>query len=156
MHIFLAFPFSELCDKNIGTLKSQYINFLNNVRNDLIHLGHSVFLAHYREKWGKELMGPMECTPADYEEMKRADLVISFPGSPISGGVHIELGWASSLGKRILLFLKEDQPYSPLILGLETICDVQIVRYQNIFDHHIREQIIYQVNHISIAERSIS
>lgn len=147
MKIFMAFPFTQLCDARTGILQERYIEFLNNLRNDLLCLGHSVFLAHYREGWGKEVMEPKECTPADYEEMKNTDLVISFPGSPISGGVHIELGWASAMSKKILLLLNENQLYSPLVLGLHTICDTEVIEYVDVFDSNfVHDAIILKVS----------
>ena len=63
----------------------------------------------------------------DFKEMKESDVVLAFPGNPISGGVHIELGWASALNKKIYLFLEKNASYSPLIEGMKTITDVRIV-----------------------------
>jgi hypothetical protein len=79
------------------------------VENKVIFSGVWVFLAHYREKWGKDLMCADECTMDDYREMKLSDYDIAFPGKPISGGVHIELGWASSMKKNILLMLDKEE-----------------------------------------------
>lgn len=121
MKVFIAFPFSQIIDPDTRKIDCRHFNFLNNLRETLINRNYDVFLAHYREKWGKELMSPQECTYDDFQQMKDSDLVLAFPGSPISGGVHIELGWASTLNKEILLFLHKDIEYSPLITGLFTI-----------------------------------
>lgn len=97
------------------------------MRNSILDKKADIFLAHFREKWGKELMTADECTFDDFKEMKESDVVLAFPGNPISGGVHIELGWASALNKKIYLFLEKNASYSPLIEGMKTITDVRIV-----------------------------
>jgi len=130
MHIFICFPFSQLIDKKTGIVCEEQQKFLANLRMALVKEGHEVFLAHYREKWGKELMGPLECTVDDFRQMKSTDLVIAFPGDPISGGVHIELGWASALNKKIVMFLKDGVEYSPLILGLSTVTETDTIYYK--------------------------
>lgn len=132
MHIFVAFPFSQLINEKTGLVRNDYIEFLDKIRNRILEEGNEVFLAHYRENWGKDLMGPMECTPDDYRQMQGTDLVLAFPGSPISGGVHIELGWASALGKKIVLFLKDKAEYSPLVFGISTICEAEIHYYDEL------------------------
>ena len=145
MNIFLAFPFTQLIDKKSNRLNTKTVKFLEDLRNQLIDNGHTVFLAHYREKWGKELMTPEECTADDYREMIKADIVIAFPGFPISGGVHIELGWASALKKSILIFLEKDKEYSPLLTALYTISNTHIYQYEkmdvdiymNIINQHL-------------------
>lgn len=59
--------------------------------------------------------------------MNESDVILAFPGNPISGGVHIELGWASALHKKIYIFLEKTANYSPLITGLKTVTDVELV-----------------------------
>ena len=93
--------------------------------------GYDVFNAHKREKYGRALLPPETCTKEDYNEMKSCDMVIAYPGNPPSGGTHIELGWASMLGKRIILLLKEGGDYSPLVQGLYSISNVEYVRFKN-------------------------
>ncbi len=68
-----------------------------------------------------------ECTLDDFKEMNESDVILAFPGNPISGGVHIELGWASALHKKIYIFLEKTANYSPLITGLKTVTDVELV-----------------------------
>ena len=135
INIFFAFPFSSYVNGKISKLPNAIIKFLNDCQTILMDNGHNVFLAHYREKWGEQLMLPEECTPEDLKEMMNTDIVIAFPGNPISGGVHIELGWASALQKRIILFLEQGVDYSPLVIGLNTITNTEIVYYDDLFDN---------------------
>lgn len=130
LKIFVAYPFSGILNEDKDLIFDGNKNFLIEFREQLINKGHYVFMAHYREHWGKQLMTPDECTLDDLKEMVCTDLVVAFPGPPFSGGVHIELGWASSFKKRIILMLKEGEDYSPLILGLGTVCDASIYYYK--------------------------
>ena len=127
MKYFLAYSFSALIDSKTGLVDEKNRQFLEDMRNSSLDKKADIFLAHFREKWGKELMTADECTFDDFKEMKESDVVLAFPGNPISGGVHIELGWASALNKKIYLFLEKNASYSPLIEGMKTITDVRIV-----------------------------
>ena len=127
MKYFLAYSFSALIDSKTGLVDEKNRQFLEDMRNSILDKKVDIFLAHFREKWGKELMTADECTFDDFKEMKESDVVLAFPGNPISGGVHIELGWASALNKKIYLFLEKNASYSPLIEGMKTITDVRIV-----------------------------
>lgn len=129
MKYFIAYPFTKIIDTDTGLVKQCDFCFLANLRDCLLRNHHDVFLAHFRENWGKDLMTDSECTVDDYKEMTESDAVISFPGNPISGGVHIEMGWASILKKKIYMFLEEGAHYSPLITGLGEITDVTYIYY---------------------------
>jgi len=129
MRIFIAYPFTgKLTVK--GTLPDEYIKELVTLKNGLQKAGHTVILAHERENWGKSIFPPEKCTKLDFEEIKKADVLIAYPGNPPSGGVHIELGWASALQKKIILIQKDSENYSPLITGLSAIADVKMLKIQ--------------------------
>lgn len=83
--------------------------------------------AHRREGWGARFMEPEECTRIDYDEIASSDLIVAMPGSPASPGTHIELGWASALGKPLILLLEPDAEYAFLVRGLHTITRVAYV-----------------------------
>lgn len=134
MKIFFAYSFSQIIDNETGVVSVDHKRFLNNVRNFALEKNIEIFMAHIRENWGKDLMGDVECTVDDINEMKKCDIVLAFPGNPISGGVHVELGWASSMNKKIALFLKKDILYSPLVTGIKGITDVDIYYVDNDLD----------------------
>lgn len=134
MKFFIAYPFSKIMDDETGRVNKTDYYFLNYLRDSLLAKNYSVFLAHFRENWGKDLMTDRECTQDDYKEMTESDYILAFPGNPISGGVHVELGWASSLNKKIHLFLKKGVVYSPLVTGLGEIADVTYHYYEGYTD----------------------
>jgi nucleoside 2-deoxyribosyltransferase len=124
MRVFLAFPFTDLVRSDTGMLHTPAIDFISVTVEALKEAGHSVFSAHAREEWGLNLFTPEMAAPADFEEMRRADIVVAFPGhDPISGGVHVELGWASALGKPMVLYLNQGTEYSPLVVGMGALSE---------------------------------
>lgn len=149
MKIFLAFPFSGIINEENNIIADYYIGFLTGIRQAILDKNMKVFLAHFRENWGKSLMTAEECTPLDLIEMQESDFVFAFPGPPISGGVHIELGWASALGKKIVLFLKRGEEYSPLIVGISTITEAEVVYFDDITDDIIYDTIINKINSLA-------
>lgn len=122
MKIFLAAPFTQYISSDgvmAGDMKELLLELVGCFRDQ----GWRVFLAHEREDWGRSLYPPETCTPLDLEEMRTAEVVVCIPGT--SGGVHVELGWASALRKPILLLLEEGRSYSPLVQGLHEVTPVR-------------------------------
>ena len=132
--IFLAAPFQAWIDEKTGRMNLENVELINRVLGYLRSKGYEVHNAHEREKWGEDWYGPERCTPLDLERIKDSGTLVAFPGNPPSGGVHIELGWASALEKRIILLLKDDGVYSNLVLGLNTVSPVQMIWYKDIND----------------------
>lgn len=125
LYIFLAFPFAGLCNTETGEVDHQYREFFEKLKAGVKERGHRYFLAHEREDWGAEYKGPEECVPVDYEGVKDCDFLIVVPGSPISGGVHVELGWASAMKKDMHIFIEEGAKYSPVVMGLKSLTNVE-------------------------------
>lgn len=124
LYIFLAFPFAGICNSKTGEVDEQYREFFEQLKQGIKDRGHRYFLAHERENWGAEYKGPMECVPIDYNGVSQCDFLIAVPGNPISGGVHVELGWASALKKGLHIFVEKNAKYSPVIMGLAALTKV--------------------------------
>lgn len=127
--IFLATPITPLLQGNTFNAEAEKSikHILSNLRSSLCP---NVFCAIEREEWGKALMTGDECTVPDFVKLKEADLVIAFADH--SYGVHVELGWASALGKPIILCVNEEIGFkSPLVEGLATLTPVKQVFYKN-------------------------
>jgi len=122
--IFLAGPFKVLVDPATGTLRPGERRRLESVIDRLERDGHEVHNAHRREGWGAAFLTPDECTRLDFEEISGCDVFVAFPGAPASPGTHVEIGWASALGKPVVLLLEEKGDYAFLVRGLHTVADV--------------------------------
>lgn len=116
---FIACPITKIWEAHDASLPNGYRRFLEGLRTTVGSFCDGVFLALEREQWGQAMMPAKICTPLDFREMERCDVVIAYPGD--SCGVAVELGWASALRKRVILVLEEGVSYSPLIEGLGTL-----------------------------------
>lgn len=139
MKVFIAMPYSQLCDENY-ILKPKYKKFCVNLTNEVKKIGWEYFLAHERENWGKEYSSAEESTLIDFETIKSSDIVVSIPDT--SGGVHVELGWASANKKKIKIFLDKNKSYSPMVLGLKVLTDVDYYNYDKEYSQEIIDEII--------------
>lgn len=121
MKVFISCPFSGILDEKTKIVKEEYQQFFQQIieyleQNEIEH-----YFAITRERFGLDYQSPEESTKSDYEGVKTSDVLFVIPGNPISGGVHIELGWASSLNKKIHLFLEKNNKYSPVVMGLSSL-----------------------------------
>lgn len=129
MKVFISCPFTGLCEENNYEIKSEYKEFFNRLIDGITLRGYDYYLAIKRENWGKEHKGPEECTKSDFEGVKNSDFLIVIPGNQISkgisGGVHVELGWASAMKKKLHILIENNFTYSPVLLGLSTLTDTK-------------------------------
>lgn len=125
MKVFISCPFTGLCDEEKYEIKEQYKSFFNKLIKMLEEKGCDYYLAIKRENWGIDHKGPEECTKSDYEGVKSSDFLIVIPGNKISkgisGGVHVELGWASAMQKKMHILIEDNFEYSPVLLGLNAL-----------------------------------
>jgi hypothetical protein len=127
---FLATPITSLIDAN-GAFDARERLAIQCILADLRGpAGRRVFCAIERERWGEALMPGIQCTWLDYVAMRETGLVVAFPDS--SYGVHVELGWASALGKPIIACInRRIGAKTPLVEGLEKLTDTRIVEYES-------------------------
>ena len=127
MRIFLAGPFKALVDPATGAMRPADRGRIESVIDALEAAGHEVRNAHRREGWGAQFLTPEECTRLDFEDIRDCDVFVAFPGAPASPGTHVEIGWASALGKPVVLLEDEGATYAFLVRGLHTVADVDHV-----------------------------
>ncbi len=140
MLVFLATPYSQLCDEEYK-VKKEYKEFFEKLTKEIKKLGVDYFLAVERENYGKEYTSDKESTKIDFETIKKCDLMCVIPGVPASGGVHVELGWASANNKDIEIFLNENNNYSPMVTGLSEISNVKYNYYNKEYSNEVIELI---------------
>ena len=129
MKVFISCPFTGLCSENKYEVKDEYKEFFDKLINIITEKGMDYYLAIKRENWGIDHKGPQECTLSDFNGVKDSDALIVIPGNReskgISGGVHVELGWASALNKDMYILLEDNFNYSPVVHGLDALTNVK-------------------------------
>lgn len=141
MLIFLAIPYTQLCDDNL-IVKEEYKTFFSKLVVKLKEIKCEYFLAHEREKWGEEYILDSESASVDFEAIKKCDLLCVIPGYPISGGVHVEMGYACAHNKKMNIFLKKEKGYSPMVTGIHCATEVNYYYYEEDFSDEIIQMII--------------
>lgn len=136
MLVFLATPYSQLCDEEYK-IKKEYKEFFEKLVKAIKKIGVDYFLAVERENYGKEYTSDKESTKIDFETIKNCDLLCVIPGTPASGGVHVELGWASANKKDIEIFLNKNSEYSPMVTGLSEITNVHYNYYNKEYSNEV-------------------
>lgn len=149
--VFLAAPFDPWMKADRSSLLDERKAELQLLIELVESFGHQVISSHRREEFGAAWMEPDECTPLDYEAIRKCDLIIALPGRPFSGGVHIEIGWASAFGKKIILLLEGHEPYSSLVEGLPRIANVTKIRYR--FAEEYRQVLGTEI-HLGLGDES--
>lgn len=146
MKIFISCPFTGLCSEEKYEVKDEYKEFFNNLTNSIEKKGCEYYLAIKRENWGIEHKGPEECTKSDFEGVKSSDVIIVIPGNKeskgISGGVHVELGWASALNKKMHILIEDNFEYSPVLMGLNILSPTSYHKCNNFLDDTMLSKII--------------
>ncbi|MCR5565155.1 MAG: hypothetical protein K6F59_05130, partial [Gammaproteobacteria bacterium] len=144
MKVFLAMPYSQLCDKKYE-LKEEYKTFFVKLTEELKKINCDYFLAHEREKWGKKYSSAEESTAIDYDTIRAVDLVCVIPGIPSSGGVHVEIGWASANKKPLKIFLKKNHMYSPMVTGIHCLTHADYIYYEKEYSGELIDLIIDEI-----------
>lgn len=127
--VFIAAPFRSKINQATGLVKEDFKNFLSNLDNFLEKRGHETHLALKRENWGRDKWSDEDCTRTDYEKIKNSDVLLAYIDDSPTTGVYIELGWASSLGKKIIIVTQNKRTCAPLINGLQSLFGAEILEF---------------------------
>ncbi|MBQ7240095.1 MAG: hypothetical protein IJS56_01515 [Bacilli bacterium] len=147
MNIFLASPFSQFCEGDSDIIVEnrwffeRLIKFFKKNKFDY-------FCSQERENWGENYVSPEESIICDVNGIKDCDLFVAIPGNPISGGVHVEIGWASAYNKKMLVFLDKNIEYSPMILGLKELTDCTFIYYDDLLTDETVDLIIKSIKEV--------
>jgi|GEM_PF-1655524 len=129
--VFVGGPIQyALNEKGIfdASLKDQ-ISFVLDI---LSNFNYRIFSAHMEEQFGEIDMAGKSAfiCQRDFNWMKQCDVFVCILPSMKNGvpyrsdGICVELGWASSLGKKTIILKNMNNGYSHLIAGLSAIGDV--------------------------------
>lgn len=125
--IFIACPFIKFIDGN-KFVNNKFRRFTEKLYYLCSKYSSDVFLALKREEYGAKPLKFYSCS-MDLNEAKNSDIIIAIPDD--SMGVAVEIGWASSMNKIVILVLNSRQKYSPLIANIHKITPGKVIYYEN-------------------------
>jgi nucleoside 2-deoxyribosyltransferase len=127
MRVFLAAPLTQ----TLGPERRVDPTFradLSRLHEFLEDLGHEVFSAHVRERWGEALDTPSGALAIDLAQLNGCDVVVAVLGTPPSPGVQLELGYAVACDKPILIIASDAAEVPYLVMGLPDFTDASVHR----------------------------
>lgn len=130
--VFVGGPFYALVDPETGLMAADDQDKINRIIEHFEVAGAKVYNAHRREAWGAKFLTAPECTKLDFTEISQSDVFVAYPGVPVSPGTHVEVGWASALGKPMVLLLEKDAKHTFLVTGLETVANVEFIWFETV------------------------
>ena len=119
MKIYLASPISKYVRQGMN---KDYTETIDEVYELLKKYGDTYYPLK-KEAYGEDKhAGSGEvCTKIDFDKVHNTDVIVAFPED--SQGVSVELGWASSSNKKILIFIDKKYHQSELIRNIDVVAD---------------------------------
>lgn len=143
MKIYLASPISKYVRKGMN---KDYTETMDNIFKLLTNYGETYYPLK-KEAYGEDKTAGSGdvCTKIDFDKVNEADLIVAFPED--SQGVSVEIGWASSANKKILIFIDKNYHQSELIRFIDTITPTVKVNIDTINGYkNIEKQILNEIN----------
>ena len=143
MKIYLASPISKYVRNGIN---EDYTETMDNVYKLLCNYGETYYPLK-KEAYGadKTAGSGNVCTKIDFDKVNEADLIVAFPED--SQGVSVEIGWASSVNKKILIFIDKNYHQSELIRFIDTITPTVKVNIDTVKGYkNVEKQILNEIN----------
>ncbi len=126
--IFLATSFSGQVDAE-GKILPGYKKFVNDIIPALRE-EYEVFCAAEYEGWQYYHSTAEAGVEKDVEEIDKADILLALLHEKISGGIHIEIGYALGRGKEVIL-VTDGNKLSYFTGGLADLHKVTHLEYRN-------------------------
>lgn len=142
MNIFLAAPFTGKIDPVTQRIEQSYRSWLESIISKLVKSGHIVTNAHMREEWGAKLEPPEKAIRNDFSLVRDCDLVVAYLGNPPSDGVQMELGFAATFGKPIILICEAECSVPYLVDGLGALTQFSKLSFRD------RDHLLEQLNEV--------
>ena len=143
MKIYLASPISKYVRNGMN---DDYTETMDNVYKLLCNYGKTYYPLKKEAYGGDKIAGSGDvCTKIDFDKVNEADLIVAFPED--SQGVSVEIGWASSANKKILIFIDENYHQSELIRFIDTITPTLKVNIDTVKGYkNVEKQILNEIN----------
>ena len=143
MKIYLASPISKYVRNGMN---KDYTETMDNVYKLLCNYGETYYPLK-KEAYGEDKVAGSGdvCTKVDFDKVNEADFIVAFPED--SQGVSVEIGWASSSNKKVLIFIDKNYYQSELIRFIDTITPTVKVNIDTINGYkNIEEQLLSEIN----------
>jgi len=143
MKIYLASPISKYVRNGMN---KDYTETMDNVYKLLCNYGETYYPLK-KEAYGEDKVAGSGdvCTKVDFDKVNEADFIVAFPED--SQGVSVEIGWASSSNKKVLIFIDKNYHQSELIRFIDTITPTVKVNIDTINGYkNIEEQLLSEIN----------
>ena len=130
--VFVAFP-SALIEKANKMQLNNFKRLIEHLKNKNI----SIFCAMEKCKWSVENFdSARSATEIDWVELCHSNHLLACPKikDVVSGGVHIEIGWAAALGIPTTILCESDSlNHSTLITGMKELGEfnVEVIYYKS-------------------------
>lgn len=107
-----------------------YILYMEQIEKVIQEYGFTTCLPHRDEgKWGEIYLPASEIAKICFNHVESSGVIVALPEH--SRGVHLELGYAAALNKRIIICLKDNEVESTLTPGLSQQTETTFIRYRN-------------------------
>ena len=131
--VFVALPSVALAKPKKGHAKLIVPTFKTLVSR-LRESGFEVFCPYDDCDWDPTKFDlPEDAIKRDWERVNWCDHFVAYPcfNNSISGGVHVEIGWATALGKPCTILAEGPVfTHSVMLQGLSTIYDAQLFQFE--------------------------
>lgn len=143
MKIYLASPISKYVRNGMN---EDYTETMDNVYKLLCNYGETYYPLKKEAYGADKTAGSGDvCTKIDFDKVNEADLIVAFPED--SQGVSVEIGWASSVNKKILIFIDKNYQQSELIRFIDTITPTVKVNIDTVKGYkNVEKQILNEIN----------
>ncbi|WP_218941191.1 nucleoside 2-deoxyribosyltransferase [Salinispora sp. H7-4] len=129
--VFIGGPFKGLVQATTGLVDPAHQRRYERLIEHFTQRGWRTLSAHRQEGWGGAMVAADVCTARDFAWMQECDLFVAFPGHPVSPGTHVEIGWASALGRPTVLLREPGVEPAALIAGLSAVAPVTYLDYED-------------------------
>ena len=143
MKIYLASPISKYVRNGMN---EDYTETMDNVYKLLCNYGETYYPLKKEAYGADKTAGSGDvCTKIDFDKVNEADLIVAFPED--SQGVSVEIGWASSVNKKIFIFIDKNYHQSELIRFIDTITPTVKANIDTVKGYkNVEKQILNEIN----------
>jgi len=134
MKMFLSAPYTIHIDSDTGLIQDNFRTFLQEIIDYFQNRGIEVVSAHSREEWGADIYSPNKAIVSDFNSITDVDFLVAYIGVPPSPGVLMELGFAASKKKRIIILVEKGESIPYLAQGLNEWTQTEFIYFDKIND----------------------